>query len=112
MDTLGKRLDKPLKLAICVTRAFSKADPDPSMFVLAHLTDPHLGPLPTPQWTELVGKRAAGFLNWRRKRHRIHRGDVLARIVADHIGCEWFAKRMIVASGRGASSLTESESRD
>jgi hypothetical protein len=22
--------------------------------------------------------------------------------VVDHIGCEWFAKRMIVASGRGA----------
>jgi 3',5'-cyclic AMP phosphodiesterase CpdA len=54
-----------------------------SMFVLAHLSDPHLGPLPTPRWRELLGKRATGFINWRRKRHLIHRGDVLARIVAD-----------------------------
>ena len=53
------------------------------MFVLAHLSDPHLGPLLAPRLRELLGKRATGFINWRRKRHRIHRGDVLARIVAD-----------------------------
>ena len=51
------------------------------MFVLAHLSDPHLGPLPTAASSELAGKRATGFFNWRRKRHRIHRADVLARIV-------------------------------
>jgi len=54
-----------------------------SMFVLAHLSDPHLGPLPAPQLRELLGKRATGFINWRRQRQRIHRGNVLARIVAD-----------------------------
>jgi 3',5'-cyclic AMP phosphodiesterase CpdA len=53
------------------------------MFVLAHLSDPHLGPLPQPRLAELVGKRATGFINWRRKRRLIHRGDVLARVVAD-----------------------------
>jgi 3',5'-cyclic AMP phosphodiesterase CpdA len=53
------------------------------MFLLAHLSDPHLGPLPAPRWRELMGKRATGFANWRRKRHLIHRGEVLARIVAD-----------------------------
>jgi 3',5'-cyclic AMP phosphodiesterase CpdA len=53
------------------------------MFILAHLSDPHLGPLPTPRLVELAGKRAAGFFNWRRKRHRIHRADLLARITAD-----------------------------
>jgi 3',5'-cyclic AMP phosphodiesterase CpdA len=53
------------------------------MFVLAHLSDPHLGPLPRPRLSELAGKRAAGFVNWRRKRHRIHRADVLARITTD-----------------------------
>jgi 3',5'-cyclic AMP phosphodiesterase CpdA len=53
------------------------------MFVLAHLSDPHLAPLPPPRWSELAGKRMTGFLNWRRKRRHIHRGDVLARIVAD-----------------------------
>jgi 3',5'-cyclic AMP phosphodiesterase CpdA len=53
------------------------------MFLLAHLSDPHLGPLPAPRWRELMGKRATGFANWWRKRHLIHRGEVLARIVAD-----------------------------
>ena len=53
------------------------------MFVLAHLSDPHLGPLPRPRLSELASKRAAGFVNWRRKRHRIHRADVLARITTD-----------------------------
>ena len=33
--------------------------------------------------SELAGKRAAGLVNWRRNRHRIHRADVLARIIAD-----------------------------
>ena len=53
------------------------------MFLLAHLSDPHLGPLPAPRWRELMGKRATGFANWWRKRHLIHRGEALARIVAD-----------------------------
>jgi 3',5'-cyclic AMP phosphodiesterase CpdA len=53
------------------------------MFVLAHLSDPHLAPLSKPRWSELVGKRATGYLNWRRNRHLVHRSDVLARIVAD-----------------------------
>jgi hypothetical protein len=30
------------------------------MFLLAHLSDPHLAPLPQPQWSELLGKRATG----------------------------------------------------
>ena len=53
------------------------------MFVLAHLSDPHLAPLPQPRLSELLGKRATGYLNWRRRRRLIHRSDVLARIVAD-----------------------------
>jgi 3',5'-cyclic AMP phosphodiesterase CpdA len=52
-------------------------------FVLAHLSDPHLAPLPQPRFAELIGKRATGFVNWRRKREAIHRPEVLARIVAD-----------------------------
>ena len=40
-------------------------------------------PCRAPRWSELAGKRATGFLNWHRKRHRIHRADVLARVVAD-----------------------------
>jgi 3',5'-cyclic AMP phosphodiesterase CpdA len=53
------------------------------MFVLAHLSDPHLSPLPRPHWSELLGKRATGFFNWRRSRRFIHRGEVLARVVRD-----------------------------
>jgi 3',5'-cyclic AMP phosphodiesterase CpdA len=53
------------------------------MFVLAHLSDPHLSPLPQPRLIELASKRATGYFNWRRNRHLRHRGDVLARIVAD-----------------------------
>lgn len=53
------------------------------MFVLAHLSDPHLAPLPPPQISELASKRITGYINWRRKRAAIHRPDVLARIVQD-----------------------------
>ena len=52
-------------------------------YLLAHLSDPHLGPMPMPRPIELVGKRAIGYLNWRRKRHAVHRRDVLAALVAD-----------------------------
>jgi 3',5'-cyclic AMP phosphodiesterase CpdA len=53
------------------------------MFVLAHLSDPHLGPLPRPRLSELANKRGLGFLNWYRKRRFLHRGDVLAALVDD-----------------------------
>jgi 3',5'-cyclic AMP phosphodiesterase CpdA len=52
-------------------------------FVLAHVSDPHLAPLPRPRLIELIGKRVTGYINWRRKRQAIHQADVLARIVAD-----------------------------
>jgi 3',5'-cyclic AMP phosphodiesterase CpdA len=53
------------------------------MFTLAHLSDPHLGPMPVPRLSELAGKQGLGFLNWHRKRRWLHRGDVLAALVAD-----------------------------
>jgi 3',5'-cyclic AMP phosphodiesterase CpdA len=53
------------------------------VFLLAHLSDPHLAPLPSPRIGELASKRLLGYLNWRRKRRDIHRRDVLAAIVAD-----------------------------
>ncbi|RTL76596.1 MAG: metallophosphoesterase [Bradyrhizobiaceae bacterium] len=52
-------------------------------FTLAHLSDPHLGPMPPARLTELLGKRAIGYANWKRRRHMIHRRDVLAQLVAD-----------------------------
>jgi 3',5'-cyclic AMP phosphodiesterase CpdA len=53
------------------------------MLVLAHLSDPHLGPLPTPRPAELMSKRLLGFLNWYRKRRRIHRPEALAALIED-----------------------------
>ena len=52
-------------------------------FTLAHLSDPHLPPLPTARLRELAGKRALGYLNWTRNRHKYHRREVLDALVAD-----------------------------
>jgi len=52
-------------------------------FRLAHLSDPHLGPLPRPHRRELLGKRVTGYLNWTRGRCRFHDMEVLAQVVAD-----------------------------
>ncbi|HSP49028.1 MAG TPA: metallophosphoesterase [Pseudolabrys sp.] len=53
------------------------------MFTLAHLSDPHLAPLPPPRWRELISKRLTGYINWQRRRRFIHEPTVLAKIVAD-----------------------------
>ncbi len=53
------------------------------MFTLAHLSDPHLAPLPAPRWSELIGKRVTGYINWQRRRRFIHQRAVLDRLVAD-----------------------------
>ena len=52
-------------------------------FTLAHLSDPHLPPLPVPGLPDLAGKRALGYLNWTRNRRHIHRRDVLDQLVTD-----------------------------
>jgi 3',5'-cyclic AMP phosphodiesterase CpdA len=53
------------------------------MFILAHLSDIHLAPLPEPSWRDLIGKRITGYINWRRKRRFIHDPAVLAALTAD-----------------------------
>ncbi|MEA2794227.1 MAG: hypothetical protein QOI87_1607 [Bradyrhizobium sp.] len=52
-------------------------------FTLAHLSDPHLPPLPALRLRDLAGKRALGYLNWTRNRQRFHRRDVLDTLVSD-----------------------------
>jgi 3',5'-cyclic AMP phosphodiesterase CpdA len=52
-------------------------------FVLAHLSDPHLAPLPRPRSFELIGKRITGYINWRRHRRFVHEQAVLDGLVAD-----------------------------
>ena len=64
------------------------------MFRIAHLTDPHVGPLPRPRLRELLNKRITGFVNYRRGRQKMHDMELLALLVADirtqapdHIAC-------------------------
>jgi 3',5'-cyclic AMP phosphodiesterase CpdA len=52
-------------------------------FKLAHLSDPHLPPLPRARLSELAGKRAFGYLNWTRNRRKYYRREVLDALVAD-----------------------------
>jgi 3',5'-cyclic AMP phosphodiesterase CpdA len=54
-----------------------------TVFTLAHLSDPHLAPLPAPRLHQLAGKRAIGYLNWKRLRHAIHRREIADALVAD-----------------------------
>jgi 3',5'-cyclic AMP phosphodiesterase CpdA len=53
------------------------------MFRLAHLSDPHLGPLPRPRLAELLGKRVLGLLSWQLRRRRIHDSSVLELLTQD-----------------------------
>ncbi len=50
---------------------------------LAHVSDPHLGPLPSVRLRELASKRLTGFLNYRGSRADIHDMGLLARLMAD-----------------------------
>jgi 3',5'-cyclic AMP phosphodiesterase CpdA len=52
-------------------------------FVIAHLSDPHLGPLEgfTPAHWNL--KRALGWINWQRNRWDVHLTSVANQLVAD-----------------------------
>lgn len=52
-------------------------------FTLAHLSDPHLGPLPSTGWGALMNKRLSGFLSWTRNRVNIHRPEVLGLLTDD-----------------------------
>lgn len=53
------------------------------MFVLAHLSDIHLPPLPAPRLSELISKRGLGYVNWLRRRRALHRREVLDALVGD-----------------------------
>ena len=67
--------------------AQSRSSPDRAdvmaAFTLAHLSDPHLPPLPAARLRDLLGKRALGYLNWTRNRHKYQRRDVLDALVSD-----------------------------
>lgn len=52
-------------------------------FLLAHLSDLHLGPLPKVRARDLAGKRLTGWFNWERSRAHVHNMDVLDALIAD-----------------------------
>lgn len=52
-------------------------------FTLAHLSDPHLGPMPRPDPLAIVNKRGLGFINWHLRRRRKHSMEHLARLTDD-----------------------------
>jgi len=52
-------------------------------FLLAHLSDAHIGPVPRPSLRELAGKRLTGYANWLHKRAGFHDMGLLGRLVAD-----------------------------
>ncbi|MCE4222862.1 metallophosphoesterase [Methylobacterium sp. C25] len=94
------------------------------MFRLAHITDPHVGPLPRPKLRQLLSKRATGFVNWHRGRGRHHDMGLLADLVADlrlqdcdHIACtgdlcniglpdEWETSRIFLEALGTADSVS------
>lgn len=53
------------------------------MFTLAHISDPHLGPLPDPKLLQLLSKRILGYLNWRRNRAGALGGNHLEQLIED-----------------------------
>jgi len=53
------------------------------MFTIAHLTDPHLGPLPKIRRRDLASKRLFGYVNWQRNRSHGFDDQVLAALVED-----------------------------
>lgn len=53
------------------------------MFRLGHLSDVHLGPVPSLRLRDYASKRVVGYANWRRSRARRLASDTLERLVAD-----------------------------
>lgn len=53
------------------------------MFVLAHLSDPHLGPIPEARLSELLGKRFFGMMNWIGARRRNFGASTLGPLTDD-----------------------------
>ena len=53
------------------------------MFRLAHISDPHLGPLPEATAWQLANKRIFGYVNWRRNRKGVLTTDTLDNLITD-----------------------------
>jgi 3',5'-cyclic AMP phosphodiesterase CpdA len=58
------------------------------MFTLAHLSDPHIPPLPEASAAELIGKRITGYMNWKLRRGPHHNRKILDALVQDLLAHE------------------------
>lgn len=52
-------------------------------YVLAHISDLHLPPLPPTRPSELLGKRFLSWLSWHSKRKDLHRPEILDALLED-----------------------------
>ncbi len=52
------------------------------MFVVAHLSDPHIPPDAPPGVRDLLSKRIIGWANWQRGRKHVHRRPILDALTA------------------------------
>lgn len=57
--------------------------PTAGTITIAHLSDPHLGPITGLGLAHASFKRGLGLINWLRKRRAIHRPETTARLVSD-----------------------------
>ncbi|MBI2717632.1 MAG: metallophosphoesterase [Rhizobiales bacterium] len=53
------------------------------MFVFAHLSDPHLAPVPVPYPWQMFNKRFTSYLSWLLHKRHIHHPALLAAMLAD-----------------------------
>lgn len=53
------------------------------MINFAHISDPHLSPLPPVTFRQVANKRVLGYLSWHRKRKHEHQAHVLRALCAD-----------------------------
>ncbi len=54
-------------------------------FTLAHCSDVHLPPVFGAPWPYWNVKRVLGYVNWIRKRRRVHRAEIADKLIADAV---------------------------
>lgn len=62
-------------------------NPEGKTFTLAHLSDLHATDVRLGSPRDILGKRALGWISWRRRRRREHQASVLSALIADLRRC-------------------------
>ncbi len=69
------------------SQTVTQLSPQGESFTLAHLSDLHATDVRLESPLDVLGKRALGWLSWRRRRRREHQGSVLAALIEDLHRC-------------------------